>query len=192
MELYLEILKLEWVSRILQAKNVSLKQKDLIYRNRGVSPVTLFKASDAVETLKSILESLVQHLKESNLTSLSPEKIFPQISQNRVRIICNCSDSWMHNRQSLEMRLQESKRKLDDLYNIYWAYILEISAAGDVSSDNRLFTFEKIHQFIDVDNPTFIAAVTGLYRSYQWWQDLDGRIRGNFFHANLRLPDAVI
>eukprot|EP01036_Dinobryon_divergens_P029742 gene29742-38882_t len=187
LELFLEKLKLEWVSRILQLKLRPTKRRQLICRNGSEqSPDSAStNVSDTIETLKTLLEILLHYLKDSNMSHFTADTFFP--SQTKLPSTCNCSDAWMHDRHALQDRLQDSKKKLDDLYSIFWAYVVDISATGEVMSDNRSFTFEKLHQFIDIRNGTFISSVKVLYSSYQIWERLEKSIRGSFFYFNLRL-----
>ena len=186
LELFLEKLKLEWVSRILQLKLRPTKRRQLICRNGSDKSADSISTnvSDTIETLKTLLEILLHHLKDSNMPAFKADTFFT--SQSKLPSTCNCSDAWMHDRHALQDRLQDSKKKLDDLYSIYWAYVVDISATGDVMSDNRSFTFEKLHQFIDIGNNTFISTIKGLYSSYQIWERLEKNIRGRFFYFNLR------
>ena len=185
MELFLEKLKLEWVSRILQLKIRPTKRRQLICRNGNLDVVDT-NISDTIETLKVVLEVLLHHLKDSGMSAFNADTFFSAQSKSRIHSMCNCSDIWMHDRHTLQDRLQESKKKLDDLYSIYWAYVVDISATGDVTSDNRCFTFEKLHQFIDIRNSTFVSTITSLYSSYQTWERLEKNIKGSYFYFNLR------
>lgn len=148
--------------------------------------MNFFSSEGSIETLKCLLDSLLNIMKDFKMTHIPSKDSFSINSLKRIRSICNCQKLWMHNKAALKWRLEDTNKRLDDMFSLYWSYSVDASISPHVRGDNRRLTFEKIHQVLDINDDTFRTTIQELYYSYQSWIALCKSFRSLKFTTNLR------